>query len=393
MNKNILHTGAQEFITKYLNTDIVSVVLAGPNLDGVSAQELAQQIESKKKCQDKLPTYYHTPQIYYPNKLHIEQASSEITAGYKATLVHGKTMADLTGGLGVDTYFFAKKMESVVHCEIDGELSQIARHNFDVLGVQNITTHPVDGLDFLEHSTEKFDWAFIDPSRRNQLQKRVHLLADCIPNVPENLGKIFQKTDRILLKTAPLLDLSKGVADLKFVKSIHVVAVQNEVKEVLWVMDKSNFGEIEIKTVNFSNTGVSVFDFFLSDEKIAVPDCALPMEFLYEPNAAILKSGAFKALGNRFQLYKLHEHTHLYTSEKQISFPGRLFHIEEVIPYTKKHLQKFKGRQANISTRNFPESVATIRKKFGIKDRGGTYLFCVKNIKGEYCVLVCAKIG
>lgn len=370
----------------------MSVVLKSPYFEGVSAQELAQQIESRKKCQDKLPTYYRTPKIYYPKKLHIEQASSEITAGYKATLVHGKTMVDLTGGLGVDTYFFAKKMELVLHCEIDVGLSQIARHNFDVLDMPNIKTHPGNGLDFLERSGECFDWVFIDPSRRNEQQKKVFLLADCIPNVPEHLESLFQKTDRILLKTAPLLDLSKGVEDLQFVKSIHVVAVQNEVKELLWVLDKSHLGDVEIKTANFSNSGVSFFNFLLADEKKAVPGFAMPMHFLFEPNAAILKSGAFKTVGNRFQLHKLHEHTHLYTSNIQVSFPGRVFHIEEVIPYKKRNLQKLKGRQANITIRNFPESVATLRKKFGIKEGGYTYLFFTKNIQGEYCVLVCAKI-
>ncbi len=369
----------------------MSVVLKNTNFEGVASQELAQQIESKKKCLNKLPSYYHTPKIYYPNKLHIEQTSSEITAAYKATLVSGKSLLDLTGGLGVDTYFFSKKMESVLYCEIDGELSQIACYNFDVLGAKNIKTNTVDGLDLLKRSTQKFDWVFIDPSRRNELKKRVFLLVDCIPNVPEHLEHIFQKTDRILLKTAPLLDLYKGILALQFVKGIHVVAVQNEVKELLWFLEKGHVGEIQICTINHTNTGISVFDFVLSDEKKATSNFAMPMRFLYEPNAAILKSGAFKTLGNHFQLQKLHEHAHLYTSEKQVSFPGRVFQIEEVIPYTKRNLLRYKGKKANITTRNFPDSVADIRKKFNVKEGGNTYLFCTKNVKGDNIVLVCTK--
>ncbi|MEA1787412.1 class I SAM-dependent methyltransferase [Arenibacter sp. GZD96] len=369
----------------------MSVALKKTTFEGISTAELTQQIASKKKCATKLPTYYRTPKIYYPHPLQLAQTSSEITAHYKASLVRGKSLLDLSGGLGVDSYYFAKKVGCVWHCEIDEILSQIAHYNFVQLGADNIRTYTGNGLDFLKQTKEKFDWIYIDPSRRNEQKNRVFMLADCTPNILEHLDSIFEKTACILVKTAPLLDLSQGISELRFVSCIHVVAVQNDVKELLWILKKDASASVRIKTINHTSTEVSTFDFLRSDEFVAVPDFALPMQFLYEPNAAILKSGAFKTIGVHFHLKKLHEHSHLYTADHQISFPGRVFHIREVIPYSKKNLLKFKGKQAHITVRNFPESVAVLRKKLSISDGGTTYLFFTKNCEGKRIVLVCSK--
>lgn len=391
MNKNILHTGAQNFINENLNTDIMSVLLKPSPFDAISPQELAQQIEAKKKCKEKLPTYYNTTTIYYPNKLHIEQTSSEITAQYKSTLVSGKVLLDLTGGMGVDSYLFSKKMGTVFHCELDENLSEIAAHNFTVLDAKNIHTFPKNGFDFLKEIPQQFDWIYIDPSRRDEVKRRVFLLKECLPNIPENLKFLFSKTNQILVKTAPLLDITMGIKELENVKEIHIVSVRNEVKELLWILEKEYVGSIVIKTIDFTATGISTFDFNLCDEKNALVELSLPLTYLYEPNAAILKSGAFKSIGKRFQLKKLHDHTHLYTSDLKTGFPGRVFKIEEVIPYNKKNLTKFKNSKANVTTRNFPEPVASIRKKFTINDGGDRYLFFVKNRNEQHIVLNCCK--
>ncbi len=369
----------------------MSVLLKKTSFDTVSAQEVAEQIEAKKKCKEKLPTYYKTTNIYYPNKLHIEQTSSEITAAYKANLVSGKHLLDLTGGLGVDSYFFSKKVEGVWHCEIDQNLSQIAAYNFDILDAKNIRMISEDGLDFLSKVNQNFDWIFVDPSRRNEVKKKVFLLSDCLPDLTKHLPLIFKKTNHILIKTSPLLDLTVGIKELQFTKEIHVVAVHGEVKELLWTLEKDYLGEIVVKTMNHTHSDPWVFHVGFSEEKYANADLSEPLSFLYEPNAAILKSGAFKTIGNRFQLKKLHEHTHLYTSESQKSFPGRVFKIEDVMPYNKKNLLQIKGVKANISTRNFPESVVTIRKKYQIKDGGEMFLFFIKNYKEDYIVLKCSK--
>ena len=392
MNKNILKTGVQEFIKNNWNADIVSVLLKKQQFKGVSQKELAEQLEAKKKSQSKLPTWFTTPLIYYPNKLNIEQTSSEQTAKYKADLVSGKSLLDITGGLGIDSYFFSKKIDQVIHCEIDQNLSKIAAHNFKILGVVNTSFKVENGIDFLQHSESKFDWVFADPSRRNEAKGKVFLLKDCLPNIPDVLDVIFEKTKNILIKTSPLLDIFQGISELKFVKEIHVVAVKNEAKELLWILEKGFEGEVKIKTVNLIKEGQQNFDFTLFEEKTATSKLSLPATYLYEPNAAILKSGGFKSLGKALGLHKLHEHSHLYTSDSLVDFPGRVFKIKTVLPYNKKALLKLAINKANVTTRNFPEAVATIRKKLKIKDGGNDYLFFTTDINNQRIVINCQKV-
>lgn len=392
MNKHILNTGAQSFILKNLLSDIMTVLLAKPIFEGISQKELAEQIEAKKKCQDKLPTWFATANIYYPNKLNIEQTSSELTAKYKAQIVRGKSLIDLTGGFGVDSYFFSKKMESVLHCEINPELSEIAHHNLKILGQENIECFPVNGIDFLKGSTSNFDWIFVDPSRRNDLKGKVFLLEDCLPNLPEHLSLLFEKTQNILVKTSPLLDIKMGIEELNFVKEVHVAAIQNEVKELLFVLEKEYSGSIEIKTINLQPKQNDEFNFLLEKEQHINIDFGEPASYLYEPNAAILKSGGFKSVAKVYGLKKLHPHSHLYTSEKILDFPGRRFKVQQVLPYSKKSLKSISLSKANITTRNFPLSVAELRKKHKIKDGGNRYVFFTKAFNDSLLVLDCEKV-
>ena len=392
MNKNILNTGVQEFILENINTDTMSVLLKKPLFTGVNQKELVEQLEAKKKCQQKLPTWFKTPNIYYPNKLNIEQTSSETTAQYKANLINGNSLIDITGGFGVDDYFFSQKFTEIYHCELNENLSNIAAYNYDILGVNNIICKAENGLDFLAKTTQNFDWIYIDPSRRNDSKEKVFLLSDCLPNVPENLDLLFNKSSNILIKTSPLLDFTIGINELKFVKEIHVIAIQNDVKELLWILEKGYINSINIKTINISKSSNEVFSFALNDEKEMVSDLSEPLVYLYEPNSAVLKSGAFKTVGNQYQLKKLHEHSHLYTSNELIYFPGRSFKIDQVVPYQKKEIQKLGYTKANITTRNFPETVANLRKKHKIKDGGEVYMFFTKNMNEKYIVLVCTKI-
>lgn len=370
----------------------MSLLLKKPFFETTSNKELAEQIESKKKCKKKLPKWFGTPQIYYPKKLNIEQTSSERTARYKSEIVSGKTLVDLTGGFGVDSYFFSLKMESVFHCEIDSELAEIASYNFKVLGAKNVTSVSGDGIQFLEKTANRFDWIYLDPSRRNKSKEKVFHLSDCLPDVIKHSDLLLEKAENILLKTAPLLDISLGLTALLFVKEIHVVAVQNEVKELLWVVKKDFQGEVQIKTVNIQPEEIQIFDFILPEEKSAFSRIAAPLTYLYEPNTAILKSGAFKLVGSRFSLSKIHQHTHLYTSEKLIDFPGRRFKIEKYLRYNKKSFKTLNITKANITTRNFPHSVAEIRKKFKIENGGEVYLFFTKDSNENNTLLVCSKL-
>ncbi|MFS4492289.1 THUMP-like domain-containing protein [Maribacter sp. 2308TA10-17] len=391
MNKNILNIGVQNYINKNISTDIMSVLLKKPLFEGVTPQELAQQVESKKKCEKKLPTWFNTPLIYYPKKINIEQTSSEIAAAYKSTIVSGKTLLDLTGGYGVDSYFFSQIINHVVHCEIDKNLAQIALHNFQILGAKNIQNFAQDGIDFLRNSKQRFEWIFIDPSRRNENKGKVFKLADCLPNIPENLDLLFSRSDHILIKTSPLLDISLGIQELRFVKEIHIIAIDNDVKEVLWVLERGFANEIAIKTINFAKSTKQIFEFTLSEEKKTNPVYGAAGTYLYVPNAAILKAGSFKAIGNKFLLKKLHRHTHLYTSEQLVDFPGRRFQIEKVLPFNKKNMKELKVEKANIATRNFPENVASIRKKHKIKEGGTSFLFFLKNFEDKHICIICAK--
>ena len=350
------------------------------------------QIESKKKAEKKLPTWYNHKNIYYPNKINIEQTSSELTAEYKSSLISGKNIIDITGGFGVDCYAFSKRVETVIHCEINRELSKIVYYNFQQLGVKNIETICNDGMGVLKNSDVSYDWIYIDPSRRHDSKGKVFFLEDCLPNVPENLELLFARSNKVMIKTSPLLDLTAGSIELKHVKTIHIVAVDNDVKELLWILEKDYKSGISIETVNLRSSHNEYFKFSMSEEAQAEAMYAFPQNYLYEPNSAILKSGAFNLVGIQFKVSKLHEHSHLYTNSTLIPFPGRQFKIESVHPFNKKTIKNLHITKANITTRNFPDSVQKLRTMFRIKDGGAIYLYFTKNLENEKIVIVCSKL-
>ncbi|NMH88068.1 THUMP-like domain-containing protein [Flavivirga algicola] len=393
MNTAILNTEIQKFINAHLNSDVATLLLKGILFPSVEAKTIIEQIEAKKRCEKKLPTWFHSKDIYYPNKLNIEQTSSEITAKHKANLINGASIIDLTGGFGVDCYFFSKVFKAVTHCEINNNLSNIVAHNYKQLGTDNILVKNIDGIDYLNASQKTYDWIYIDPSRRHNSKGKVFFLNDCLPNVPEHLDLLFKHSKNILIKTSPLLDLSIGINELKFVKTIHVVAVNNEVKELLWSLQNGFEGDISIVTVNIKKDTKTYFHFTLAKEKALKSKYHQPLTYLYEPNSAILKAGAFHAISNKLNVYKLHKHTHLYTNDALIDFPGRSFKIENIIPYNKKALKKIGISKANITIRNFPETVQQIRKKLNIKEGGDFYLFFTTNIDNNKMVIISTKVN
>ncbi|GGK60188.1 MULTISPECIES: THUMP-like domain-containing protein [Flavobacteriaceae] len=391
MNINILNTEVQEFIAANLKSDITKLILKGSPFENVSIQEIAEQIESKKRCEKKLPTWFSAENIYYPNKLNIEQTSSEITANYKANLLSGNNLVDITGGFGVDCYYFSQKVNQVTHCEINQKLSKIVIHNNKRFNIKNITNYIGNGLDYIKNSTQKFDWIYADPSRRNDAKGKVFLLEDCLPNIPNNLKQLFDKSDHILIKVSPILDITSAINELNFVKEIHVIAIENEVKELLFLLEKNYTQQVDIKTFNINKKGNQQFNFSLNDEGLSF--YSEPKKYLFEPNAAILKAGAFNQISVQLELNKLHQHSHLYTSEKLIDFPGRKFEIKHIISYDKKQLKKLiPSKKANITTRNFPETVAQIRKKTGLKEGGNQFLFFTTDFHQKHIVLICNKV-
>lgn len=393
MNTNILHTKIQEFINTNLDANIASLLLKGIAFDSVEAKEVIEQLEAKKRCKTKLQTWFSTEEIYYPNKLNIEQTSSETTAKYKASLVQGNTIIDLTGGFGVDCFYFSKHFKQVTHCEINEQLSQIVTHNYKQLQATNITTIAQDGLEYLKATDATFDWIYIDPSRRHDSKGKVFFLKDCLPNVPAHLELLFNKANNVLIKTSPLLDISIGLKELQHVKSIHIVAVNNEVKELLWTLKKDYTKPVTIKTCNLKKNTTETFAFQLQEESTATSNYSTPLAYLYEPNAAIMKSGAFHTIANQLHVFKLHQHSHLYTKDNLIDFPGRAFKIEKIMPYNKKLLKKEGYAKANIATRNFPESVEQIRKKHKIKDGGDIYLFFTTDLENNKIVIQTKKVA
>ncbi len=391
MNKALLNKDVQDFILKNRSANLSKLILKGSPFKNVSIQEIAIQIAGLSKAKSKLPTWYLTKNIVFPPNLNLEQTSSEKTAKYKASLVEGKKMMDLTGGFGIDAYFFAEKFNEVFHCELNLELSELAEHNFEILNAKNVKTFQGNGIEYLKNSDQYFDWIYLDPSRRDDAGGKVFQLSDCTPNPAEHLDLFIEKADHILIKTSPLLDLKAGIGELKNVSEIHIVAVNQEVKELLWILNKNASEEIKVKTIHFQNKITQTFETKFRASQSDIP-LSLPLNYLYEPNPAIMKSGMFRDLASQTDSCTLHSNSHLFTSKKLKEFPGRRFEILEILLYNKKQLkQGLTLKKANITIRNFPKTVAEIRKELKIEDGGDRYLFFTTDLNEKRIVVVCKK--
>ena len=392
MNLDILSSKIQDFINESLEANFAKVALMKNPFPEVQWSEILNQIASKSKSKEKLPTWFNKKNILYPSKISIEQTSSEIAAEYKASLIKGKTLIDLTGGFGVDDYYFSKIFNRVIHCELKKDLHQIVKHNFNILNATNIECYSGDSSLILGNLNQQFDWIYIDPSRRSDVKGKVFMLKDCSPNVVENLNHYYYYSTKILIKTAPILDITAALQELQNVREIHIVAINNEVKELLWILEKDFNGEFLIKTVNIRKEGIQEVS-FLQNEKNVTCNYSLPKQILYEPNVALFKSGAFEWISNQFKIDKLHQNSHLYTSNENIDFPGRKFKVNLVFNYSKNEMKThLENQKANISIRNFPEKVEDLRKKWKIKDGGDIYVFFTTNINDEKIVIVCSKV-
>lgn len=365
MNKHITDNEVQDYINEHLNADVHQIAMAKSPFPEISGKELANQIAAKKKSSRKLPSWYHTPGIYYPPLLSIEQCSSEITATYKAGLSNGTTLIDLTGGFGVDSYYFSKKNESVVHCEIGQELSAIAAYNAALLGQDNTRFICDDGLQFLENTDQHFGSIYIDPARRSSAGK-VFMLKDCTPDVVENLDLLLSKGTAVLIKTAPLLDISAGLKELKQVAEIHIVSVRNECKELIWIIGQATDTRTKIVCTTL-NAIQKQFSFFIGDEVPAAATGSVTTgAYLYEPDVALLKSGAFNLIAERYQLQKIHQQTQLYSADEIHSdFPGRIFKIDQVM--SAGAVKKEKNLVGSVIVRNYPDKAASLVDKYHIK--------------------------
>jgi PG_1098 ferredoxin-like domain/THUMP domain-like len=389
VNQRLLHPNVQAFIRNY-SEEIEVLALKGSPFEGISIPELIQQIEGFRRTKKKLPTWHNRDPIYFPLRLNIEQSSSEKTAKYKASLVSGMSLADCTGGFGVDSFYFSRAFETVDHYEQFQVLSSIAQYNFEQLGITNIHCHSIDGISAVRN--KKYDVIYVDPARRHEAKGKVFFLKDCVPDIVQHSSKLLENCGTLLLKTSPMLDITIGLDELDGVVQVHVVAVNNEVKELLWVLRKDASETIKIKTINIGEKITESFDFIYGKE--ALPSYARPRHYLFEPNRAILKAGAFNNISEVFHIDKLHPNSHLYTSDQLIDFPGRSFKILQEIPYNKKNMKQYlSNSKANVVTRNFPQSVKDLREKWKIKDGGDRYLFFTTVVDGDKVMLDCSKVS
>ena len=384
----------QRFMREHALDDPHQLALQARRYPDLPIAAIAEQLQARRKAQHKLPEWLATGGLVFPPTLSMEQCSSEATARYKSSLLRGQRLVDLTGGAGVDTYYLSRSFAQTDYVEQDERLAQLARHNFLVLGASSISIHATSAETFLPSLPQPVDAIYLDPARRDAQARRVFQLADSTPNVLELQNELLAKATTVLLKTAPLLDLQATLQALKNVSQVHVVAVRNEVKEVLYRLDREPADGPEITAINLQSLGEEPFSFLRSQEAHAEVTYAEPKTYLYEPHAALMKAGAFKLIAQRFGLSKLHPNTHLYTSDELMSdFPGRTFRCRAVVPYQKKFVRKHvpDGR-ASITTRNFPDAVAIVRRKLGLDDGGNLYLFAVRLESEQLRIVVTEKV-
>lgn len=395
MIQKLLNERVRRFIQENEQTDPFSLSLKYKEVEGVDISLIIDQVKGKSVAKKKIPSWYANDQIVYPPKLSMEQCSSEETALYKSNLVTGASLIDLTGGAGVDVSFFSKTFKQVSHIERNRELSHCALHNFQVLGLNNIVCYNQQSESFLQSLTKQVDCIYIDPARRADTGKKVFRFEDCEPNVIELIPLLLTKSKQVMIKASPMLDIALAIKQLGYVSNIHVVSVDNECKELLLIL-KKDANQTKITTINLQRSRLDQrMEFDYSEENNAVtPTYSSPLKYLYEPNASVLKSGAFKITARYFDLFKLHANTHLYTSATLVeNFPGRVFEVTQVAKFSKKEVAKFlPDRQANLAVRNFPVDVHQVKKKLGIKDGGEIYLFACTGAKGEKIIIITKKL-
>jgi 16S rRNA G966 N2-methylase RsmD len=391
LNKSILYDDVQKFISNNLEIDVFQLILKKQLFTKVSNKEIAEQITAKNKSKNKLPSWYNTSGIYFPNKINIEQTSSELTAEFKSGIVSGDKMIDCTGGFGVDSFYFSRKFKSVTYIERAESLCSITKSNSDKLGIINTIHLNEDGLKYAQNINTEFDLLYIDPSRRDLKNKKVHFLNECTPAINYSVIKSLSNFKTILIKCSPIIDLKKTVNDLEIVKEVYIIGVNNEVKEVLIILNRGDKTKLKINCIDLSDRDN---DFIFDYNEINNKENTFTSEtqkYLYEPNSMILKSGAFNLICDRYKVNKLNQNSHLYTSNELTKFPGRMFEVERTVSYNKKNLKSLNVIKANITTRNFPIEVKEIRRKNKIKDGGEDYLFFTTNNLGKLIIIKTKK--
>ena len=364
-------------IKKYENEDVKKMALNKSAFENQDAIFVLSQIRGRQIAKQKIPSWYENEEIVYPPHLSMEQASSEINAKFKAGLLNNiQSFADLTGGLGVDFSFMSQKAEVSHYVESNKFLCDLTKHNFQQLKLKNYTVNNTNAESFLNNTT-KLDCIYIDPARRDNTGKKVFRIEDCQPNIIELQGMLFEKSEKVLIKFSPILDISLAEKSLKNVSQIYAISVENECKELLFILD-NNQTETEYFAVNILKNGMSDIFKFNKHTETSLEFAENVKDYLYEPNASIMKIGAFNQITAAYPVVKLEKNSHLYTSSEIVkNFPGRTFKVIETIIPNKKNIRELVKRipKANLTVRNFPSTVDKIRKESGLKEGGEHYIF------------------
>ena len=376
VGNKLLNKEVQNYIHANLKTDLHSLLLKKSPFPEVSIQEIVQQIKGRQVAERKFP-FLLKDGIIFPPQLNMEQSSSEKTALYKSEILKGKKFIDLTSGFGIDAYYLSQNFEKVTLIEQNTELLEIVEYNWSVLERKaRFINRKLE--DFLNENQEYFDTVYLDPARRDQNKNKVFLLEDLSPNILEIHNNLLSISDQVIIKLSPLIDLKYLVSVLPNIFRIDIIALKNDVKEVVVFLSKENKIGIICNCVNLESDE-SNFSFTFGEEENAQSEYSEPEKFIYIPNNTVLKAGIFNLISEKFQVKKLHSNTHLYTStEKREGFPGRIFEMEVV---DSKKIKK-KG-QFNIISKNYPLKPEEIKKKYALKDGGNNYLIFTQSKKGK----------
>ncbi|MEQ9592722.1 MAG: hypothetical protein RLN86_08995 [Cyclobacteriaceae bacterium] len=387
----LLKPEVQDFIRQNENANETALLLRKQPIYGVSASLVAQQIIGRRKAKQKIQQYYDTPSILYPSPVYLEQSSSQATAAFKASKFLGQRAVDLTGGFGVDCFFLSKSFSEASYVEPNSSLFEIALHNHRLLQANNITHFNTTAEAFLESSAKPRDLLYLDPSRRNNLQGRVFRFSQCQPNVLDLLPSMLKIAKQIVIKASPLHDIQLGIKELNMVSAVFVIAVNNECKELLFVLRPDKSEDVSVEAVDLDPLGNTRhrFSSHIWEEEQASCEYSQPAKYLYEPSAAVLKAGAFKLIAQRFGVAKLATNTHLYTSNKIIEdFPGKVFEVVTSLKANPKSFREFlPDNKANIITRNYPLTNAALKKKLKVNDGGEKFIIGCSGESERYLLL------
>lgn len=394
----------QLFIREHSSDDVRALALQAKKYPDIDMPTAITQIAGRQVAAEKIPSWREMEEIWYPKHLSLEQCSSETTARYKARLFQGDSLTDLTGGFGIDCSFLAAGFKSATYVERQEELCEIAAHNFPILNLNHINVRNEDGVAYLQ-TMSPVDCIFLDPARRNEHGGKTVAISDCEPDVAGLEELLLSKAKRIMVKLSPMLDLSLALKELKHTQEVHILSVNNECKELLLLLgqeaptEQAPPEEIPIRCANLFTKGAQEEQHFaFTREQEQRSQCTYTDslgDYLYEPNASLLKAGAFRSVAAAYSVRKLHPNSHLYTSDTFIeNFPGRIFRIVNQCSFNRKEAKESLAdlKKANVTVRNFPATVAELRKRLHLTEGGDTYLFASTLNDGRKVIIRCEKV-